>query len=186
MGSDATAGGGPRAEDFRDPIASFYGAHERLRRICESLVRLGENPAAAEAAEIAAAALDFLQIELPLHRADEEDDLFPLLEERSPRPAAGEHDELLSALEVLRREHRDDVEQGRSLLAPLGVIAAGQAPRDPEMFSHYLRAFVRLQRGHIAMENSLVLPAAFERLTPEDLAWMTKRMAARRGLRVAD
>ncbi len=186
MQSDASAGDAPRPEDFGDPIAFLYGAHERLRQVCANLVRLGEDPGAAAAPEIASAILDFLQNELPLHRADEEDDLFPLLEERSPRPASGDHDELLSALEVLRREHRDDVEQGRSLLAPLGVIAAGQAPRDPEMFGHYLRAFVRLQRNHLARENQLVLPAAFERLTPEDLAWMARRMAARRGLRLTD
>ena len=185
MGRDATTGGGPGAEDFQDPIAFLYGVHERLRRVCEDLLRLGEDPAEAAAPEFAAAALDFLQNELPLHRADEEEDLFPLLEERRKRSSTKEHDELLSALEVLRREHRDDVEQGRALLAPLGVIAAGQAPRDPEMFSHYLRAFVKLQRGHMAMENRLVLPAAFERLTPEDLAWMARRMAARRGLRIA-
>ena len=185
MSSDATVGGGARPEDFRDPIAFFHGVHERLRRVCENLVRLAENPAAAEAHEIAAMALDFLQNELPLHRADEEDDLFPLLEERRQRPATVEHDELLSALEVLRREHRYDVEHGRSLLAPLGVIAAGQAPRNPEMFSDYLRAFVKRQRGHLAMEDRLVLPVASERLTPEDLAWMARRMAARRGLRIA-
>lgn len=186
MQSDAAAGGGPRPEDFRDPIAFLYGEHERVRQVCANLVRLGEDPGVAAAPEIASAILDFLQNELPLHRADEEDDLFPLLEERSPRSAPGSHDELLSALEVLRREHRDDVEQGRSLLAPLGVIAAGQAPRDPEMFGQYLRAFVKLQRGHLDMENRLVLPAAFERLTSEDLAWMARRMAARRGLHLMD
>ena len=185
MSNDANAGGGARPEDFRDPIAFFHAVHERLRRVCENLDRLAANPAAPEAPEIAAAALDFLQNELPLHRADEEDDLFPLLEERSRRPATKERDELLSALEVLRREHRDDVEQGRSLLAPLGVIASGQAPRDPEMFSHYMSAFVTRQRGHLAMEDRQVLPIA-ERLTSEDLAWMARRMAARRGLRVAN
>ena len=182
MCSDAAEDRGPGPEDFRDPIEFLYGAHERLRRHCENLVRLAEDPAAAEAPEIAAAILDFLEKDLPLHRADEEEDLFPLLERRSPRPAPGGHDELLSTLEVLRQEHRDDIEQGHALLAPLRAIAGGQAPRDPEMFRHYLRAFVQLQRGHQAMENRIVLPAAFERLMAEDLAELARRMAARRGL----
>jgi len=182
MSSEAAADRTLGPEDFRDPIEFLYGAHERLRRHCENMIRLAEDPMPAEAPEIAAAILDFLETDLPLHRADEEEDLFPLLERRSPRPAPGSHDELLSALEVLRQEHRDDIEQGRSLLAPLRAIAGGQAPRDPEMFRHYLRAFVQLQRGHQAMENRVVLPAAFERLTPEDLAELARRMAARRGL----
>ena len=64
----------------------------------------------------------------------------------------------------------------------LRAIAAGEVPRDPEMFRHYVHAFVKLQRGHQAMENRVVLPAAFERLTPEDLAELARRMATRRGL----
>ncbi|MDH3792559.1 MAG: hemerythrin domain-containing protein, partial [Rhodospirillales bacterium] len=94
-------------EDFREPIEFLYGMHERLRRQCENLVQLAKDPAAAEAPEIAAAILDFLETGLPLHRADEEEDLFPLLERRSPVPETGAHDELLSSLAVLRQEHRD-------------------------------------------------------------------------------
>jgi len=156
--------------------------HERLRRQCENLVQLAKDPAAAEAPEIAAAILDFLETDLPLHRADEEEDLFPLLERRSPVPETGAHDELLSSLAVLRQEHRDDIEQGHSLFASLRLIAEGEAPRDPEMFRHYVHAFVKLQRGHQALENRVVLTAAFERLTPEDLAELGRKMAARRGL----
>jgi iron-sulfur cluster repair protein YtfE (RIC family) len=85
-------------EDFLDPIEFLYGEHERLRRQCEHLVRLAKDPVAAEAPEIAAAILDYLENNLPLHRADEEEDLFPLLERRTPAPALGSHDELLSSL----------------------------------------------------------------------------------------
>jgi iron-sulfur cluster repair protein YtfE (RIC family) len=169
-------------EDFREPIEFLYGVHERLRRHCEHLIGLAGDPDAAGASEVAATVLDFLESELPLHRADEEEDLFPLLERRSPVPETGAHDELLSALEVLRQEHRDDIEQGHSLFASLRLIAEGETPRDPEMFRHYVHAFVKLQRGHQTMENRVVLPAAFERLTPEDLAELGRKMAARRGL----
>ncbi len=34
----------------------------------------------------------------------------------------------------------------------------------------------------VNLENRVVLPAAFERLTPQDLAELGRRMAARRGL----
>jgi hemerythrin-like domain-containing protein len=169
-------------EDFREPIEFLYGTHERLRRHCENLVRLAKDPTAPEALEIAAVVLGFLETDLPLHRADEEEDLFPLLERRTPIPETGSHDELLSALAVLRQEHRDDIEQGHSLFAALRLIVDGEAPRDPEMFRHYVQAFVKLQRGHQAMENRVVLPAAFERLTAEDLAELGRKMAARRGL----
>ncbi len=49
------------------------------------------------------------------------------------------------------------------------------------MFADYVRVFTMLQRRHHALENTVVLPLAYERLTPEDMTELSRRMAARRG-----
>lgn len=175
-------GTAPDAEPFREPIEFLYGEHERIRRLCQWLERLAGDPAVPEARETAAAVLGFLESDLALHRADEEEDLFPLLRRRSPKPPHGSHDPVIASLEVLEQEHRDDIEQGRTLRPALRRIAGGARPSDPQLFVHYVRAFTRLQRGHQTMENNLVLPAALERLTADDLAELGRAMAARRGV----
>ena len=171
-----------RAEHFGDPIEFLYGEHERIRRTCEWLWRLAGDRMAPEARDTATSVLAFLEFDLPLHLADEEQDLFPLLRRRSPGHDPRVHDEVVSSLEVLEQEHRDDIEQGRTLLPALRNIAAGIEPRDPQMFVHYVRAFISLQRDHQARENRVVLPAALERLSKDDLSELGSSMAARRGL----
>ena len=175
-----------RAEHFGDPIEFFYGEHERIRRTCEWLHRLAGDRKAPEARETATSVLAFLEFDLPLHLADEEEDLFPLLRRRSPGSDPRVHDEVVSCLEVLEQEHRDDIEQGRTLLPALRNIAAGLEPADPAMFVHYVRAFISLQRGHQARENRIILPAALKRFSTDDLSELGRNMAARRGLSEPD
>jgi hemerythrin-like domain-containing protein len=166
-----------RAEDFRDPIEFMYAEHERIRRCCEQLMRLAENPTAEDATELSASILDYIENELPLHVADEEEDLFPLLKQASPTD-----DRLVSVLELLCVEHQDDIEYGRALFEPLRLISAGQPPADPAMFAHYVRTFAMLQRRHQAVENNVVLPLAFERLTAGNKTELGCKMASRRGI----
>jgi hypothetical protein len=52
------------------------------------------------------------------------------------------------------------------------------------MFADYVRAFVMLQRRHQAMENNIVMAAAFDRLTPQDIEELGRKMALRRGLSI--
>ncbi len=49
------------------------------------------------------------------------------------------------------------------------------------MFAAFVRALVMLQRCHQTMENNLVMTAAFDRRSPEDLAELGRKIAARRG-----
>ncbi len=163
-------------ENFEDPIEFVYLEHERLRRCCDELVQLGEQLNTEDAPAKAASILDYLENELPLHLADEEEDLFPLLKRRSPSDEG-----MISVLKLLCIEHRQDVECGRSLIEALRRIARGGQPLDPAMFRDYVRSYAMLQRRHHAMENTAVLPLAAELLTPEDIAELSCSMAARRG-----
>lgn len=164
-------------EDFQDPIECLYHDHARIRMCCERLVELGDNLGADNASAIASWILDYLENELPLHLADEEENLFPLLKQRS-----ASDDRIGSVLKLLCVEHQHDIECGRSLMEALRLITCGGQPLDPAMFRDYVHAYAMLQQRHHAMENSVVLPLAAERLTPEDLRQLGHKMAARRGL----
>ena len=63
-------------------IQFIYAEHDRQRIACAALDRLADNLDAADACDNAAFVLDHLETALPLHIADEEQNLFPLLRER--------------------------------------------------------------------------------------------------------
>ena len=163
-------------EDFQDPIEFFYKDHARIQMCCGQLVELGNSLDADNAPAAAAWILDCLENELPLHLADEEEDLFRLLQRRSKSD-----DRIASVLKFLCIEHQHDIECGRSLMEALRLIACGGQPLDPAMFRHYVHAYAMLQRRHHIIENNDVLPLAAERLTLEDLQELGRKMAARRG-----
>ena len=167
----------PRGVDFCDPIGFLYREHERIGDCCRRLGRLSDQPATKNAPALAASILSDLEYALPLHVADEEQDLFPLLER---------HDSLrhqvVVVLELLQKEHRDDIECGRLLLEQLRLMAGDPELSDPTKLAGCARAFVTLQPGHCAIENEIVLPLAAARLSRDELVELGRRMAARRGL----
>lgn len=168
-------------DKFREPIEFIYQEHARLRACCEQLVELSDNLESENATTAAASILDYLENELPLHLADEQEDLFRLLRRRS-----SSDDNIVSVLKLLCVEHQQDIECGDSLLESLRLIAGGGQPLDRAMFRDYVRAYAMLQRRHHAMENNEVLPLAFERLTSEDMVELRRKMTMRRGLLTAD
>jgi hemerythrin-like domain-containing protein len=164
-------------DDFRDPIDAIYREHRRVSEFCEWLLELASDPDADDSTKIATLLLDYLETDLPIHLADEEEDLFPLLERRAP---SNEH--LTSVLELLVLEHRDDIEYGRGLLEPLRAIAVGKRPADATLLAFYMRAFRMLLQRHLAVENNFVLPSAKQYLSADDKAELGRSMVARRGL----
>ncbi len=164
-------------DDFRDPIDAMYREHRRVSEFCKWLVELANDLDADDNAQIAALLLDYVEKDLPIHLADEEEDLFPLLERRAPS-----NERFASVLELLVLEHRHDIEYGRGLLEPLRAIAVGKQPADATLLAHYMRAFGMLLKRHQTTEDNLVLPAAKQYLSADDKAELGRRMAARRGL----
>ncbi len=164
-----------RGATIRHPIEFLFAEHDRQRVLCAALVRLADHPGAADAAENAAFALGYLENDLPLHIADEEEDLFPLLARR-----ATPEDDIATILAILNDEHEVDRKYHARLIEPLRAIAAGQAPQDAVEFAHMARAFSEFQRRHLAWENGTVLPLARKRLTATDQAAMADAMTGRR------
>lgn len=161
---------------FPSPIDFLYAEHERQLSACALLDRLVHNPRhGADAAELEALHR-FLVRELPLHVADEEQDLFPMLRRRCP-----DSDDVEEICELLKREHDTDNTLYGDLIRNLEAVITGHAFDDPSQFMMNAFAFSETQRRHLSWENTVVLPRAVRHLTEEDCAELARRIAERRG-----
>jgi hemerythrin-like domain-containing protein len=162
---------------FRHPIEFLFEEHDRQRVMCAALELLAHDCTADRAQENAALVLGYLEHEMPLHIADEEEDLFPLLTRR-----CAPEDEFEELAALLSGEHETDEKRYLALLAPLRAIVNGLRPPDPVQFADDARAFAVLQRRHLGRENGAVLSLARRRLTAADRTEMGRKMAERRGI----
>lgn len=167
----------PVAEDFLQPLDLIHSEHERQRLICDGLQRLADEQSLGLGSAEAVSILTFLTEDLPLHIADEEKDLFPMLKRRCE---PGDYiDDILARLHA---EHDLDEDLANFIVSDVAVIAKGmQLPHPLHMFLN-VRAFAEVQRRHIAWENEAVLPLAGRRLTEADLVELGRNMAARRSI----
>jgi iron-sulfur cluster repair protein YtfE (RIC family) len=175
------AGAGPLIEPlpenlFRQPIDCLYADHFRLRMICSLLARLAGDEVGDSAADMAPVVIAYLERDLPMHIADEED-LLPLLCARCD-PA----DNIDAAAATLHEEHRDELRLGEALLPGLKRIAADPGPGELAVIGRQLAGIADDMRRHLAREECLVLPLARRRLLPADMTAIGRRMAARRGV----
>jgi hemerythrin-like domain-containing protein len=171
---------GEPAPGFSDPLAMLRACHGRMLDLCDLLERL---PAWIEEHGIdgeADAAIDrvtrYFDTAAPLHHADEEQDLFPLL--------AGQAS-LDPVITQLRDEHQDLEAAWLRLSDTLAAIRSDQR-LDPGLNAGRLQqsvdAFTSAYRRHIEIENGQLLPAAESALDQRQLAGLGQRLAARRGI----
>jgi len=163
-------------ELLHEPLDWFFAEHYRHRQLCRMIEEVAASPTfnAGRISQI----IDFIRYDLALHIIDEEEDLFPLLRRR-----ALPEDEIENVLGRLSAEHRTDATQSQVVRERLeAALIAQRAPAlDPEVKS-VLLTFARHELRHLALENAVVLPIARLRLTAADLAALSRRLAARRGL----
>jgi hemerythrin-like domain-containing protein len=159
----------------RRPLEFLEGHHDRQLLICAALEHLAEEPRAADAAETARMVLDYFERELPLHIADEEEDLFPLMLTRCE-----EDDGFEEIVALLESEHETDFDLHDGLIPLLGSLAEGAALESPSLFARDALTFATLQRRHLSWENGAVLPLARQRLNQDDLDAMAVTMTQRR------
>ena len=162
---------------FLDPIGFLEEEHDRQTVTFALLRALGRDPHRDSAQADAAAVLTSVTEHMPLHIADEEEDLFPALE----RHCGGE-DGFERMRVQLSKEHTTDDTLVGTLKADLRTLSEGQALADEANFAAKAEAFAELQERHLAWENASVLPLARRRLTKEDLIVIGRNMAARRGI----
>lgn len=161
---------------FGAPIDFIVVEHEHQLAVCAVLDRLLRNPRHGAHPAVVETVREYLLHDLPLHIADEEEDLFPLLRRRCP---VG--DDVEGIFAILHREHEIDQRLNQVVSDDLEIIISGRAFADPARFLMNLFAFVETQRRHLAWENTVVLPRARRHLSVEDCAELGRRMAARRG-----
>jgi iron-sulfur cluster repair protein YtfE (RIC family) len=161
---------------LKEPLEFLFAEHYRHRQMCKILEHLAAAPTFEPV--LIASTDDFIRYDLALHVIDEEEDLFPLLRRRcSP------DDDVEDVLGRLSLDHAMDQELARGVRAIFAEALAkrtppSQLPGGPEI----LRRLARQEKGHMALENAVVMPLARRRLTASDLEGLSIRLAARRGV----
>lgn len=167
------------ADLFSRPLDLLYAEHYRQRVICNTLdAACGELPVVLSRAELRSI-VEYLTVDLPLHIADEEDSLFPLLESRC---ADAKGDLTRDAIELLRGEHGTDSKLIADIANHLRAMARGQKVIMSDAAQVRIRAAAEAQRRHLAWENCVLLPIAKQWLTATDLVHLGRAMAERRGI----
>ncbi|MGE0661497.1 MAG: hemerythrin domain-containing protein [Hyphomonadaceae bacterium] len=157
-----------------DPIEFLLAEHLNHRRMCNALERLAV--ASAFDATRITGLLDFIRFDLTLHVIDEEEDVFPLLRRRCLP-----EDQIDAVLDRLTGEHAEDKalsERARDALN--ACLIERKPPTGIEGGAAALVTFARHERGHLALENAVIIPLARRRLSEDDLVSLGQRFVARR------
>ena len=176
---NATIKSQPRIEPassalLSDPLDFFFAEHFRQRKLCNLI----EDLALAEVLDsrLAAEVIDFLDHDMALHVQDEEQDLFPLVQQR-----CAPEDEIGRVISSLSAEHAEDRHLSGIVIAGLRTALRDAVPVAAQSgLREAMIDFARNERRHLALENSVVLPLARLRLTDADLVELSARMVARR------
>lgn len=160
-----------------DPLEYLAADHTRQRVLTSALRRFGEARCAPHGEAVAVAA--YLARDLGLHHLDEEEDLFPALRKRQ-LPG----DELDPVLDRLHEDHMRATPHLSRIVEALTEPAAADPVALGRTACKAMLTYAEHERRHLAIENAVVLPMARLRLTPKDVATMSRRMKLRRGVPV--
>ena len=156
---------GGNANLDHNPLDVIARAHALQVEVCDALERIADGLPDDVDRRLCASAAAYLQYDLPRHHQDEESGLFVLLKERV-LPGDGLGDILVR----LAAEHVIDTDFASEIADALDIMARGEKIPNPEMIGYMLRGFFERYRRHVQWEETLVMPAARQRLTAEDLA----------------
>ncbi len=157
------------------PLEYFLADHLRHRALCSLLKTFVDAKSAVR--EDADLAIAFLTRDLPLHRADEENDLFPALRRRA-RP----EDDLGGILAQLRADDRLTAPLADAIVAALSKLSGEGAVKLDRQDIEIMQAYAASEHRHIAIENAVVLAIAGVRLSRTDIKAISRGMKARRGV----
>lgn len=161
-----------------DPIAWLEDDHQRQRATCNVLEQLIRNPRHSAVGPEIETAYWCLGEALPLHIADEEEDILPLLARR-----CGASDRLGEISAVLRDNHTGQRLLADSVVGELERLMDGESLARPvRFFSDTIRLY-RVIRQHITWENNVLIPLARRRLRDLDHPYLMDKMAGRRRMR---
>lgn len=169
--------------DFTQPIVALKHCHDRIRQQLQALEalapHLAQHGADLHAQQAAAAIVRYFDQAAPLHHADEEEDLIPLL-----RASARDADAALLDLmiPVLMAEHRDMAASWEVLQIQLNQIALAQSSQlDLEL----VKQFSLLYAAHMDTEETHIATMARRLFDPARMLLLSNAMRVRRGLPLA-
>lgn len=164
---------------FDEPLEMLLGCHRRIEKQLETLKRLrthlDTHAVDAEATLAAQNVLRYFTSAAANHHADEEQDLFPLLEARIDD--AGEKARFAAFRARLESDHREMEASWLRLKRPLEGIAEGL----PRTLPHAeVQAFTEAYANHIVAEETTLVEFFDRWLGDDDRRALGRAMAARR------
>ena len=174
--------GQKRQADFDDPLGMLSDCHRRIESFLAALVAIARQHRGGPLDEAARAsltkALEYFRHSGPRHTADEEESLFPRMQESEAGAQA------LRSIEALHADHvRAD--RAHAEIDRLGSrwLDEGQlSDRDSTRMHELLEELAVLYKQHIGIEDTELFPAAGRILSREHLASIGDEMARRRGI----
>jgi hemerythrin-like domain-containing protein len=163
----------PVAPSFDHPIALLMACHDKVRRFAELTVRIERHLASsgngADAARAAINVLRYFDLAAPLHHADEEEDLFPVLRQLGDKA-------LNAAIDALEQEHEQLGVLWQAVRPWLLAVSSHQSPSCvPDVAEFALR-----YPAHANREEAEIYGAA-SRLPTDVLRGLGIAMGQRRG-----
>jgi len=168
------------APGFDQPIAVLKHCHDRIRKQLDTLARLpahlAEHGADEQARQAAKAIIKYFDKAAPLHHADEEEDLVPML----GSVATGDDAATLQALVPgIMQDHDAMDATWQTLHEQLSAIAAGTASAlDGAMVTQFAQRYA----DHMTLEEENIAPMAKRLFSPEQMQQLGAAMQARRGI----
>ncbi|WP_018862743.1 hemerythrin domain-containing protein [Thioalkalivibrio sp. ALJ3] len=167
------------APGFHRPIDLLRACHRRITSCLDTLERLPghleQHGADAQAQSAARRVLAYFEQAAPQHHADEDEDLFPILNAYRNHPEA--HPQLGEWIDRLSAEHPHLEADWDALEPALQIIASGHT--DPLQGAG---DWIRHYRAHLELEDNAVLPLADHLLSAEERTRIGRSMARRRGI----
>ena len=164
------------------PLEMLSACHGRVERQCATLRKLQRHlprhGADEQARQAATSVMRYFDTAARDHHADEEQDLFPALLESM----AGSDAVCLRGLtDRLVAEHRALEARWAAMRQRLQAVAEGEADADTLPLAE-VEAFVQAYTGHIATEETELLPMAQRLLDDDAIGRLGLAMRRRRGL----
>ena len=170
-----------RTPDYDHPIDLLDACHERILRMCDTVVKIAEHvgrQGVDEDARIAARnVIRYFDTAGANHHRDEEQDLFPALHHFV---ASGELNATRALLARLRADHLKLDALWAEMRRRLDWLAEDDAI---EFDLDHANAFRAAYAEHILLEETQLLPLARRVIGEDGLALLGRRMARRRGVK---
>ena len=174
---------GAKTHSFSDPTGLLSDCHRRIEMFLGSLQRVAQvidRPLTDEARAALDSALRYFRESAPKHTADEEESLFPRLR----RLQDPELEKALATLDALEADH-SKANTLHAAVDALGTQCLNErylSATETDQFRQAVSDLASIYAEHIRVEDTVVFPAAKQRLSIPQQSEIATEMASRRSL----